>query len=168
MNKLYELKGTNGTITAYEDKAVINRGSLSGFMAQGGFVGDKIYYYSDIASIEFKKANFMSNGYIKFILKGTTTKQAKVGLLGTSMGTYQDENTVTFRAIQKDIPGKSEELYHILRDRLEKSKFANTTPTVFVNQNSKMDELKKLAELKNEGVLTEEEFQNEKKKLLDS
>jgi hypothetical protein len=36
------------------------------------------------------------------------------------------------------------------------------------NPTSKMDELKKLGELKAAGILTEEEFQKEKEKLLNS
>lgn len=36
------------------------------------------------------------------------------------------------------------------------------------NNSSKMDELKKLASLRSDGVLTEEEFQEEKKKLLNA
>jgi hypothetical protein len=47
-------------------------------------------------------------------------------------------------------------------NQLQKSKSLNTNDTL----NSVSDELLKLANLKNQGILSEDEFQSEKKKLL--
>lgn len=169
MDQLFELKGTNGIIIAYDDRVVISRKTFTGFMAQGGATGDRTYYYQDLASVEFKKASFVSNGYIKLILKGTNDKPAVVSLMGTNMSTFQDQNTVTFRAFDKSIPGKSEELYNLLSVKIKEYKDkANTIQINTVAGSSKMDELKKLGELKDSGIITEEEFQIEKKKILNS
>ncbi len=163
---LYELKGTNGIVTVYDDRVVISRNTFSGFMAQGGYTGDKTYFYSDLMNVEFKKASFVANGYIKFIPKGTNERQAVTTLFGTSKETFQDPNTVIFRAFRKDIPDKSEELYNIIQSKVENSKRTNNCS--HLPGSSKMDELKKLGELRQSGVLTEEEFLIEKKKLLNS
>jgi len=167
MEKLMELKGTNGTITAYEDRAILARKGFAAFASQGGFTGDRTYFYKDLNSIEFKKPSMMANGYIKFIIAGTIDTKATTGLLGSSMKSLEDPNTVILRAFKKDTPRLSEELYHLLLEKMSAIKNGqdNTTTTV-VNTSSNLDELKKLAELRDAGIVTEKEFEEQKAKLL--
>lgn len=62
---------------------------------------------------------------------------------------------------------KVEEISCILNRILEKNK-KTSIPTLAVANNSIADELKKLADLKKEGILTDEEFNQQKAKLLNS
>ena len=54
-------------------------------------------------------------------------------------------------------------IFYGLFDKLNFKKFE---PRIYVT-NSNADELKKYAELRDQGIITEEEFQSKKKKLLD-
>lgn len=161
MNELMSLKGTNGTVTAYDDRVVISRKGLAAFAAQG-IKGDKTIFYSDLASVEFKKPGW-TNGYIKFIYAGTVSITARVGMLKTSMKSLEDENTVILRAFNKSIPQQSEDLYNLLLKNIQEYKQVSSHPTA---QGSVADELMKLAKLKEQGVLTQEEFDKKKAELL--
>jgi len=165
MEKLMELKGTNGTITAYEDRAILARKGFAAFASQGGFTGDRTYFYKDLNSIEFKKPSIMANGYIKFIVAGTLDTKATTGLLGSSMKSLEDPNTVILRAFKKDTPRLSEELYHLLTEKMSVAKSVQDNSTV-VQTNSNLDELKKLAELRDAGIVSDKEFEEQKAKLL--
>ncbi len=75
---------------------------------------------------------------------------------------------MTLRAFRSSVPAESEQINdYIQKKLLESRKKASQTQNVLVGASiSKMDELKKLAELRNSGVLTEVEFQQQKAKLL--
>lgn len=162
MGKLMELKGTNGTIIAYDDKVVIERKGFFAFLSQQGFTGSRTYFYKDINAVEFKKPG-LTNGYIKFILAGTVDSNATAGLFKTSQNSIQDQNTVVLRAFKKNTPKFSEELYNLIMENISKSRNSN-----IIQKSSNLDELKKLAELKKDGVINEKEFEEQKQKLLNS
>ena len=165
MEKLLELKGTNGTIIAYDDRVIIKRKGFTAYATQRGFTGDRTFFYQDLNAVEYKKPSMVANGYMKFVLAGTFDTKATTGLYGgtkqrSSMG---DQNTVILRAFRKEVPKLSEELYNLIIDNMSKAK--NTTTTV-VQSASNLDELKKLAELRDSGIISQEEFENQKLKLL--
>lgn len=161
MNELMSLKGTNGTVTAYDDRVVISRKGLAAFAAQG-IKGDKTIFYSDLASVEFKKPGW-TNGYMQFVYAGTVNTSAKVGVLGTSMKSLKDENTVVLRAFNKKVPQQSEELYNLLLKKIQEYKQSSSRSS---GQGSVADELTKLAKLKEQGILTQDEFDKKKAELL--
>jgi len=161
MEQLMELKGTTGTIIVYTDRVVIKRKGVFAIASQSGFTGDRTYFYQDINSVEFKKPGF-TNGYIKFIVAGTIDRRATSSVLGSR--NIEDPNTVILRAFKKSTPKLSEELYNLIMEKISEAR----TPkeTVIMNSSSNLDELKKLAELKETGVINEEEFEQQKAKLL--
>lgn len=163
MNIIAEFKGQNGKIIVYDDYLVISRKTFGGFMSQGGSSGERRYFYKDITTVEYKKPTFVANGYFKIIVQGTTETNAKVGLFGSSMKSAQDQNTVILRAFTKKVGEETDRIYNMIMQKLSDSK---KEKPLTANGNSKMDELKKLGELKALGIITEEEFQTEKKKLL--
>ncbi len=165
MEIIAQFKGQNGIIIVYEDSIVISRKSFGGFISQGGSSGDRRYFYKDITTIEYKKPTLMGNGYYKIIVQGTTETNAKVGLLGSSLQSAQDQNTVILRAFSKKVGEETDRIYQIIMQKLSDSKKEKET---IPSGSSKMDELKKLGELKASGILTEEEFQIEKDKILRS
>lgn len=161
MNGPMSLKGTNGTVTVYDDRVAISRTGLGALAAQG-IKGDKTIFYSDLSSVEFKKPG-LTNGYMQFVYAGTVNTSAKVGILKTSTKSLKDENTVILRAFNKDIPQQSEELYNLLLKKVQEYK---QIPSGTTAKASVTDELMKLAKFKEQGVLTQEEFDKKKAELL--
>ncbi len=144
-------KGHNGQIEVYENKIIIKRKGLLAFATQG-FKGEKEIFINQISSVQLKKASMLINGYIQFTFMGG--KEAKGGLFQAG----SDENSVLFRVSQqKDF----EKVKSAIENIISKSLVNNTQQS-----GSSADEIKKFVKLKNEGVITEEEFQKKKKELL--
>ncbi len=162
MKELMSLKGTDGTIIAYDDRVVISRQGLTAISAHG-FKGDKTFFYTDLTSIEYKKPG-MTNGYIHFVVPGASSHSPKVNLIGTSQNTLSDENTVTFRAFNKNVPSESEELYNILLEQIQKAKSTNNLSNN--NFQSGADEILKYKSLLDSGIITQDEFNAKKKQIL--
>lgn len=163
MEQISQFKGQNGIIIVYDEYVAISRKSFGGFISQGGSSGERKYFYKDINAIEYKKPTFVANGYFKILLAGSAETNAKVGILSSSMESMKDQNTVILRAFSKKVGEQTDEIYELIMKKLSDAK--NTVNTL---SSSKMDDLKKLGELKVSGVLTEDEFQKEKTKLLET
>ena len=162
MELLKKFKGQNGILLVYEDYIEISRKSFGGFAAQGS-KGDRRFYYSDINGIEYKTPTITSNGYFKVIAGGTSEVSATVGLLGSSMDSMKDPNTVVLRAFSKKVSLECDSVYKTAMSKLNSTKCQNSNAE---NSSSNLDELKKLGELLTSGILTQEEFEQQKKKLL--
>jgi hypothetical protein len=144
-----EAQGHNGQLELTDSVLRIKRKGVLAFMTQG-LKGDKEILISQISSIQFKKANVFTNGYMQVAFVGG--QEAKGGLF---QGT-QDENTVMFRASQQAA-------FEALRDELQRRIAAAASgPT----HSSSLDELGKLASLRDKGIVSEDEFQKKKKQLL--
>ncbi len=142
-----EYKGYNGILVLNDDTIVIKRG-LRGFLLGGGFLrGDKTIPYSSIVAVQLKRAGLVA-GYLQLTLKGGS--KAKGGLFQSTT----DENSVHFHSPKNKI---FEEAKSLIEERISTSSGSKL---------SKYDELAKLKDLKDSGVLTDEEFNIEKGKLL--
>jgi hypothetical protein len=147
-----EYVGRNGKIVLYDDHLVIKRGAR-GFLLGGGMLrGDKTIPFGSIVAVQFKKSG-MTLGYIQFTLMGGN--EAKGGV----MQSVTDENTVNFQSWGGDINKEFMELKNIVEEKIKQAKSTNSN-------SSSLDELEKLATLKEKGIVTEEEFQQKKKHLL--
>ena len=144
-----QAEGVNGQIVLSEDRVVISRKGALGFLTQG-LKGDKNIMVSAITSIQFKNATMWTNGYIKFAFQGG--KEAKGGLFQAT----QDENSVMFKS-------KQQPAFEKIRDEVEKRTQVGSNSTI---TSSGADEVAKFAELRDKGILTEEEFQLKKKQIL--
>ncbi len=147
---IMEANGHNGQLELTESVLRIKRKGILAFMTQG-LKGDKEILIAQISSIQFKKANAFINGYIQFAFVGG--QEAKGGIL---QGT-QDENSVMFRVSQQPA-------FEALRDELQRR--ISASKTLGSKQSSAMDELEKLAALRDKGIVTEDEFQKKKRELL--
>ena len=128
---------------------IIKRG-IKGFLLGGGMLrGDKTIPYSSIIAVQLKKAG-LTAGYIQLTLKGGS--EAKAGLFQS----VKDENTINF------YNNKNKDFEEAKRLIEEKISAGNVQP----NKKSELDELEKLAELKEKGIITEEEFNAKKKSIL--
>ncbi|MBD2722694.1 SHOCT domain-containing protein [Hymenobacter armeniacus] len=163
---LAEINGQNGKLMVFEDHITLSRATFNGFMSQGGFVGERIYFYKDIVTIEYKKPTFFSNGYFKFIVPGTEESDATVGPFYSSPQSMTDPNTIVLRAFSSKVGDKAEKIHKLVMEKLFEAKLKQ--PGAGMTTSNKMDELKKLGELKASGILTNDEFESEKNKLLSS
>ena len=157
---LMELKATNGTIIAYEDRVVISRQTFGGIFSQG-FKGDRTFFYKDLTSVEYKKPG-MINGYLQFITAGTISANPGVGLFGTSTQSLKDNNTVILRAFNENVPADSEKLYNLILSKMTEYKNISTV----ASNSSSADELMKFKNLLDQGIINQEEFDAKKKQLL--
>lgn len=147
-----EFKGSLGKIELYENKIVIKRGV---FHASGK--NQKEIYFPSIMAIEIKKPGIQA-GYIQFVVAGSQEVKKK-GSFGMNLA--DDENTVLFND-----PSKYKEALEI-RDRIEKYKNKAYQQSVVVQSEvSVADELLKLKSLLDAGIISEEEFSQQKYKLL--
>ncbi|OUM99340.1 MAG: hypothetical protein BAA04_09765 [Firmicutes bacterium ZCTH02-B6] len=154
---LHVAKGVTGILEVYSDRVVIKRKGMINLILHG-MKGDKEILLESITSIQFKKPGTFTNGYLQF------------GILGGNEGTgglfqaTQDENTVVFAAAQQADFEKAKQLIDDLRAQLRRpavsSSPASGAPV------SVADEIEKLARLRDQGILTEEEFQAKKRALL--
>lgn len=120
-------------------------------LSQHGLKGDKTLNIKHITSVQIKQPGF-SPGYIQFAIMGS--QESKGGVFKA----LEDENTVTFKK------------HRHYQDALEIKKYIemknNEQPQTTVQSVSVADELLKLKQLLDGGVLTQEEFDEQKKKML--
>lgn len=128
---------------------IVRKGGI-GFLGHG-LKGEKEINISSISSIRWKDAGLV-NGFIQFSFHGGT--EAQLGILEAQI----DENTVVFK--NKDAPA-----FKAIRDAIQAQmkRFQQATAP---QSASGADEIRKLAQLMEEGILTEEEFLGKKKQIL--
>ena len=147
---ILKAKGKSGQIELYGNKICICRRGISGFLLHGS-KGDKEIMISSITAIQFKKANMWVNGYIQIAFMGGM--EAKKGIFEA----VSDENTVMFDVFQQDD-------FICIKNEMEKLMLLqNSTSDAY----SGAEEIEKLANLRDKGILTEQEFNQKKKQILD-
>jgi Short C-terminal domain/Domain of unknown function (DUF4429) len=147
-----EYVGQNGQIELLDDRLVIRRKGIGSFITHG-FAGEKSILYSSITAVQFKPAGVLVVGYIQFSIRGGLE-----GVGGVQDATY-DENTVVYGASRQR---EFDELRQLVEARIAQSRQQVAAPATA----STADEIAKLAALRDRGVLTDEEFQQQKRKLL--
>jgi hypothetical protein len=145
-----EFKGQNGSIIVEPNKVTIKH---SKFLGMGK--GNKEIMMRSISGIQLKKSGFLSGiGYIEILFSGGDDR-AKRGL----QATINDENTITI------VNDKQFEEMSNAKDLIE-SYITNAGMPVKNSSPSPMDEIKKAAELRDAGIISQEEFEQKKKQLL--
>ena len=162
-NGIMRVEGHNGQIELYKNKIVIKRKGVMSKLTQG-FKGDKEIMLKRISSIQLKEAGMITSGYIQFAFSGG--KENTDGLMDAT----KDENSVMFTKKQQADFKKLKNAIYDQMDKLEREKenrMRGSTQPESNNSSSELDELEKLANLKEKGIITEEEFNKKKKQILD-
>ena len=149
---LFELKGVNGQLELFADRILIKRKGMLSKLTQGFFKGDKTIYIDQITGIQVKPGTMLTNGYIQFTLPGGI--ESKKGIFDAT----KDENTVMFAKKYNDLVEK-------IKTKVEELRSA-TRANGGINQLSSVDEIRKFKELLNEGIITQDQFEQKKKELL--
>lgn len=150
MNKEFEVKVPNKVnISIDENTLTIYR---KGFMSFGnGLRGEKTIPLNDITAVQLKRPG-MTHGYLQFSINGSV--EAK----GTAIELMKDENTIVFA-------GKHLDDMLELKSAIE-SYNASTRVVDNSTHSSSATQIKEFKSLLDDGILTQEEFDQKKKQLL--
>ena len=154
---LCSAQGRNGQVHLFEDRVLITRQGFWSAITYG-YRGDKEVLISEIISIGWKEPGFTA-GYIHFEYIGGQAP-VRTGVFADD-SIVNNENAVLFdKEHQRDF----EEFRKLLEEK--RAELRKPQQVVATAAASPMEELKKLAELKEMGIVTEEEFEAKKKQLL--
>jgi membrane protease subunit (stomatin/prohibitin family) len=132
----------------------IHRKGFMNAMNQG-LKGDKTIPYSSISAVQLKKPG-MTNGYIQFSLLGGNESR------GGITAAVHDENTVMFAG--KKTTDEMIELKAIVEGKI--AEIHQSQSSAAVQPGSDLDQLAKLKDLLDAGVLTQDEFDAKKAQIL--
>lgn len=118
-------------------------------------------------AVKNKKIEMMS---IKILLKSTSEPTILLEIYnsrndGAILETKKDADKIFYEGLMKEVTG-IKDIFSIIIDIVDKSSASQKQQISVSASNSIADELAKLVQLKDAGVLTEEEFQAQKAKLL--
>lgn len=148
---LLEATGINGKLLLFKNIVRIHRFGVMSFL-HGASRVEKDIVISQIRSIHFRKAGLLSNGFMDIdVMQGSDRSD-------TESGPRTGDCIVTFR------PGQ-QRAFEAFRGVLEERMAAGPVkaPTAAT---STLDELGKLASLRDRRIITEEEFNRKKSQIL--
>ena len=170
---LYRLQGARGRkLDVYEDKCVITvtagieafkKGGDAALGAIGAIItgnstdGEKTIYYSDCIGIQFKEPG-VTIGYLQLETAAAT--------MNNKASNFFNENSFTWDTTQVSLETMREVADYIKKRIDEIKRGVNTTPEA--GKTSVADEILKFKQLLDMGAITEEEFNEQKQKLLNS
>ena len=153
-NKHLVAEGSNGILKVNETTIELIRKGLNAKLL--GLRGNKEILISSITSIQFKEPGMLTNGFIQFAFSGSS--ESKGGVFDAT----KDENSIVFTK-------KNLKQFAYLRDIINQKR--NEIKTQYhanppINSTNNFSDLEKLAELRDKGILTSEEFEAKKKQIL--
>lgn len=146
-------------LDVYENKVVFTSTKSTSTIITGLFLGgsmtqgEKTIYYKDAIGIQFKPSS-ITDGYIQV--------ETAVGGMTSARSQYDGENAIQFGG---KVNEEAEIVANYIKNKIEEIKNAPAAGTV-IQQTSAADEIIKLKQLLDMGVLTQEEFDAKKKELL--
>ena len=143
MAELYA-KGTNGVVAIDGDWLTIQRKGAA----------DRRIPLASVTAVEVRQARVFTNGFIRFTVPGSPEFRGGV------QRAMRDENAVTFRR------GQSKG-FNMIRAAVEQSITAHAGTPTGANEPDIPDQIKKLDELRDQKLITDEEFDAKKAELLD-
>lgn len=147
-------KGVTGRIEVDANFVTIRRKGAVAKMNYGWTRGEKRIPIAAITAVQYKKPG-ATNGYIQFTISGGN--ESTRGIIAA----ISDENSVAFNAFHK-------KEFEAIRDHIEQTIVARSNPSV-VTHTSGPDlatQLRDLAELRDDGIITPKEFDSQKARLL--
>lgn len=155
-------KGGNGQIYFDGKQVKIIRDGFAGRMTVGK--GAKSIPLSSITAVRFRGASFAVKGFAQFSIMGD------VSVRGNLSSTFleKDENTIMLHSASQSVEIKKvvDAIELAIANRSSRDHIPAQVVVQEASKTSYLDELLKLANLRDRGVFTEEEFQVEKAKLM--
>ena len=155
---VYTIDGVRGRhIDIYKDKVVITvKVTLGSLITHNATDGEKTIYYSDCIGVQFKQSKF-AIGYLQFETASSSGNNKSSNFFGENSFTFDTTVISNERMI---------EVADYVKSRVDAVKTGKTAAVPTNNAVSVADELLKFKQLLDMGVLTQEEFDNQKRKLL--
>lgn len=152
---VYKLDGgMTKILRVYDDRVTLQaKKNLRSFMTSNFFGGVKEIFYESMLGVQFKEAGAVIVGYIQF---ETANSHAK--------DNFNSENSFTFDNAYLD-NATAKQVVDFVRGKMRAARQGTPSAQV-VQQQSAAEELTKLKGLLDAGVITQEEFDAQKKKLL--
>jgi len=156
---LFFANGSNGQIYLTAQGVLIAReGSTFRKLASGNLTkGDKQILYKNITAVQFKDPG-MTRGYIQFTLIGGLESRGGV------FDAISDENTVLFDKADLDT---FREVRRIVEEKIQGPPVAPSSVVQVASMPSTAEEIAKLSKLLQDGLITQEEFIQLKRKIID-
>lgn len=155
---MLEAKGTNGTLKFDGHTVTLERTGFNARITVG--VGSKTIPLASINAVQWKNAGF-SAGFIQFTVSGGSERRSQFGR--QAKDAMRDENSVTFHVNQQPA-------FEPIRTAIEQAIAARHTPQPATQAPaaapSLADELGKLAHLRQQGLISDADFEAAKNKLL--
>ena len=149
---VFSLDGVQDRLEVFVDRVSITPKGVLGFLNKG-IKGTKEIPFRSIIAVQFKEAGDFFNGYVQFTIPGGN--ESRGGIFAAT----KDENTVMFAA-------KNNTLARNIKNYIDTAVQELTVQRINPSTTSLSNEILKLAKLKEQGILSDQEFQNAKKKLI--
>ena len=149
---LIQATGLNARISLFKDVVRMERTGLRNVLSGDSRI-EKDILISQIVSIRFKRAGLLSNGYIEFIRLPYHQRRDK------DVEDETEDIIFSFR------PGQ-QKAFEAFRDMLEAKMSRSPATRGLTPASTDLDQLEKLASLRDKGIITDEEFSLKKKQLL--
>lgn len=143
--------GSNGSVQLFDDHIVIRRKGFANILTQG-LQGDKTVPFASITAVQLRPAGALMGGLIQFTILGG--REFRGGMLEAT----KDENAVIFEK-------KQEPAFLALRDAVQQAISRGAVMDRGSSSNP-AGELSKLAELVEKGYLTRDEYDAQKRAIL--
>jgi len=150
----YSVTGVQDLLEVFEDRVSITPKGLLGFLNKG-LQGTKEIPFVSIVAVQFKEAGTVFSGYLQFTILGGNES------IGGLVAAAQDENTFIFAHTRNN--AMAAEIKDYIDVAIRKARPPQGSP----HATSLSDELQKLAALRASGILTDDEFQAAKRKLIE-
>lgn len=151
-----QVKGVTGVLIFDGKSVVIDRTKTFGARFTVG-KGRKQIPLRSISAVQWKPAGIFVNGYLEFTIAGGNENKSSFGSATSSA--ISNENAIVFS--KKQTKG-----FEDIRDEIQLALHNNEIVlSDTLSTSSVADEIKKLAELKEQGILSPDEFEQKKKDL---
>ena len=153
MSAVYTMKGVQDLLEVFEDRIAITPKGVLGFLNKG-MKGTKEIPFASIVAVQFKEAGTVFSGFIQFTIPGGVESRGGV------FAAAKDENTFMFAHTTNNAMARE------IKEYIDSAVQRARVPQVAAPVANISDELQKLAKLRDQGVLSEAEFNTAKKRLL--
>lgn len=156
MSKVLEFKSAGKTTVTLDGNflRIKRKGALN--LLNHGMDGEKSIDINNVSGVQMKEAGALTNGYIQFIFSGS--KESKGGLFAAT----QDENTIMFAKKEQKM---ADEIKAYVENILANKHSFVAAPQQETKADP-VDEIRRYKALADEGIISEDEFQQKKKQLL--
>ena len=148
MKLLLTVSGNESILEIYDDHVVI-KAKNNILSAVRGKYGQKEFPFSEISSVQYKEASYFLQGFILFEYHGCSS----------GGNVYLKDNSFTFDK-KHNKNNQIKDAYNLIKDRISACK--NSSCSL-----SAAEEIAKYKKLLDDGAITQDEFDEVKRKLLD-